>query len=489
MNKTRKEFLTDSGKYISLALSSNILIGFTGGCATRQIKNPFLKKNFENKPTLKNKRVAIIGSGIAGMTTAYMLKKAGIEVTVFEANDHVGGRTSTDIYKDHKIDYGAQFISQSYETLIPLIKDLGLANQLTEVSPYGAVIKNKTPHVIKHYSSMSLLFSGILKFGEWFSDGWTASGIRSNISNLPLNDYSAWTKYDNENAVDWLSKNFSKSFVDYLIEPEISGLYFQQLENTSKAMILWNMAHAFSQGTIMALKDGIDSIPKAIASKVNVKLNSRVQEVKIRNDSVEVIANSENFEANRVIIATTAPIAKKIYSQAKPNEKLVLKSTYSSTITLTVFSENKLPNNNSLANVYGLLIPAAEREAISSITIEANKNKQKHNLQAYNIMLDGEAAIGLLQKSDSEISSILIKEAKRYLPNLLEKIKFQKVYRWKEAIPHSFIGRSHNIANYRNSWTKDQKVVLAGDFLSVPCTDGAAESGVWAANKVIESLS
>jgi ribulose 1,5-bisphosphate synthetase/thiazole synthase len=39
----------------------------------------------------KAKRVAIIGAGISGVTTAAHLKNAGIEVTVFERNRASGG--------------------------------------------------------------------------------------------------------------------------------------------------------------------------------------------------------------------------------------------------------------------------------------------------------------------------------------------------------------------------------------------------------------
>lgn len=40
-------------------------------------------------------RVAILGTGLAGMSAAYELRKAGYEVTILEANDRVGGRVHT----------------------------------------------------------------------------------------------------------------------------------------------------------------------------------------------------------------------------------------------------------------------------------------------------------------------------------------------------------------------------------------------------------
>ncbi|HET7462357.1 MAG TPA: FAD-dependent oxidoreductase [Longimicrobium sp.] len=40
--------------------------------------------------------VAVAGAGPAGMSAAFALARAGVGVTVFEAADHVGGRTWTD---------------------------------------------------------------------------------------------------------------------------------------------------------------------------------------------------------------------------------------------------------------------------------------------------------------------------------------------------------------------------------------------------------
>lgn len=40
---------------------------------------------------LNVKTAAIIGAGVSGVASAVHLRKAGLEVTVFERNPHVGG--------------------------------------------------------------------------------------------------------------------------------------------------------------------------------------------------------------------------------------------------------------------------------------------------------------------------------------------------------------------------------------------------------------
>jgi len=40
-------------------------------------------------------KVAVIGGGISGLTTAFLLKKKGVNVTLFEASENVGGNVQT----------------------------------------------------------------------------------------------------------------------------------------------------------------------------------------------------------------------------------------------------------------------------------------------------------------------------------------------------------------------------------------------------------
>lgn len=83
-------------------------------------------------------RVAIIGGGVSGLVTGYRLHKQH-DVTLFEANDYVGGHTNTiDIENDEgqfAIDTGfIVFNDRTYPNFIALMDDLKVASQPTRMS-------------------------------------------------------------------------------------------------------------------------------------------------------------------------------------------------------------------------------------------------------------------------------------------------------------------------------------------------------------------
>ena len=84
--------------------------------------------------------VAVVGSGVAGLTAAYLLQRAGREVTLFEADSRVGGHAHTHELTTSdggtaNVDSG--FIvhnERTYPLLLRLFAELGVATQESDMS-------------------------------------------------------------------------------------------------------------------------------------------------------------------------------------------------------------------------------------------------------------------------------------------------------------------------------------------------------------------
>ena len=88
--------------------------------------------------SLTKPRVAVVGSGIAGLTAAYRLQN-DVDVTVFEQNDWIGGHTHTvDVTLDgqtYAVDTGfIVFNEWTYPRFLNLLSELDLAHQDTDMS-------------------------------------------------------------------------------------------------------------------------------------------------------------------------------------------------------------------------------------------------------------------------------------------------------------------------------------------------------------------
>lgn len=106
-------------------------------------------------------KVAIVGSGISGITCAHYLAKAGIDTHLFEANDYFGGHTATvDVEangRQYAIDTGfIVFNNRTYPNFLRLLKSWGIEKQETEMS---FSVKNEYTGLEYNGNSINKLFA------------------------------------------------------------------------------------------------------------------------------------------------------------------------------------------------------------------------------------------------------------------------------------------------------------------------------------------
>ncbi|WP_105903300.1 NAD(P)/FAD-dependent oxidoreductase [Vibrio gangliei] len=106
------------------------------------------------------KNIAIIGSGISGLTAAYLLSREH-QVTVFEKNDYIGGHTATKEVnldgKTYAIDTGfIVYNERTYPNFIKLLGQLGIKQQKTEMS---FSVMNPASNLEYNGSTLNTLFA------------------------------------------------------------------------------------------------------------------------------------------------------------------------------------------------------------------------------------------------------------------------------------------------------------------------------------------
>ncbi|QNE45547.1 NAD(P)-binding protein [Glaciihabitans sp. INWT7] len=80
----------------------------------------------------------IVGGGIAGLVMARELVLGGLDVTLLEASDHLGGKIARHTVAGIELDAGAESFATRRDTVAGLARQLGLEAAVTPPNPQGA---------------------------------------------------------------------------------------------------------------------------------------------------------------------------------------------------------------------------------------------------------------------------------------------------------------------------------------------------------------
>jgi oxygen-dependent protoporphyrinogen oxidase len=84
-----------------------------------------------------NKKIVVIGAGISGLTTAYLLFKEGYDVVVLEKKDNVGGSIETVDANGFLFDRGPNSGLETTPLIQQLVEDLKLEDQFVYANREG----------------------------------------------------------------------------------------------------------------------------------------------------------------------------------------------------------------------------------------------------------------------------------------------------------------------------------------------------------------
>lgn len=336
---------------------------------------------------------------------------------------------------------------------------------------------------------MTLSGSGLLKWREVIHVVQGTFALAATSRKLPLNDYSAWNAFDDTEAAEWIGGSFGEEALEYLFEPMLEGFYFQAPERMSRALpaIVWSFGARGKRA--MALAGGIGSLPEALARNVNLCLSTPVESVGIHSSGARIRTPDRTLNVDYTVVATTASIAKTLYEPGTDVERRLLDTSYSASINISLVLPGGIPDvKGNPADIYGLLIPRRERKSIAAVAIESRKcRRYVPEGELINVMLSNAAASRLMDATEETVLAEIFPELQRYFPGIERNVEFTRFHRWREAEPYSPVGRSRDLHLYRHLWHPSMKVILAGDYMSIPCTEGAAESGQWAATRLAMS--
>ncbi len=230
--------------------------------------------------------VAIIGAGVAGLTTAYCLLKAGVPCEIFEASERTGGRmlTKYDFNKDGMFcELGGELVDTNHTDLIALAAEFGVEIQELKGEDKGADLYFFGG---KHYSDQQLipLFQPFAKklaadYKGIYDADQTFTGKAHTFDRMSLAAYLNETGRGVEKwVVDMLGVAYTIEYGRELHEQSALNLIAYLNADTSEGFKLFGDSDESKR-----IKGGSSSLPnallKALAGKVRIHKAHRLAKI------------------------------------------------------------------------------------------------------------------------------------------------------------------------------------------------------------------
>jgi oxygen-dependent protoporphyrinogen oxidase len=184
-------------------------------------------------------RVAVVGGGPAGCAAAYTLRKQGHEVVLFEAQDHVGGRTSQVLKEGFSLGSGALFLMGGiYPRTNAILKELGRYHELIPWDAETEILDaDGRRYTAKFDQVMSFLRMPVL---TWRDKLRIAAGVaRQLVTPGPklCFDGAELARFDGgENLETWSRRVLGERGTNYITVPYMGFLYAVPMSWLSPAL-------------------------------------------------------------------------------------------------------------------------------------------------------------------------------------------------------------------------------------------------------------
>ena len=283
----RKLFLKTSLFYLlNLSCSTNV---------TRLSKNTY------------NKKVIVIGAGMAGSSVAYQLKNEGYDVQILEARTRVGGRIYTNRERGYPIDLGASWMHGNKQNpLEPVIKQFGVKSKETDYE--NVVLLDGDSEI-----TPEILFNSYQKFQALLDK------IKAQTENSSKD----------QNLRDLLDMNYKKETLED-IDKKLFFYFERGIENELGAELsklsgygIFHIGEKIEGGDELILS-GFDTILYGLLKNININFNQKVISVRQSADSVKVETQTNVFSADFVIITVPVSVLQKnsiVFDPPLPLEK------------------------------------------------------------------------------------------------------------------------------------------------------------------------
>lgn len=402
------------------------------------------------------KKVVIIGGGLTGLSTAFFLKRKGIDILVVEKENRLGGQIHTFKKDGFVFESGPNTGVVSYPEIVEMFNELSGKCKMdvaNEEAKKRLIWKGKKFHALPA-GLASAITTPLFSFSDKIrilGEPWRSKGTNPD-----------------ESVAGIAARRLGKSFVDYAVDPFLSGVYAgdpNRLVTRYALPKLYNLEQnygSFIRGTMAKMKEvkserdklatkkvfsasgGLNSLVDALGEyigKDNIITGATSTKVMPSGDSagcwkVSFMHNGEIYEIESENVVTTT--GSYCLPEILPfiGEDLMGRINnlfYAPIVQAAVCFSNETLND---FQVFGGLIPSKEKKDILGILNPSAcfDGRAKGNGNTLAIFMGGVRHQDFIDKTDKELEDIVMKNLQTML-GIKSSPDIIKFFRHKRAIP------------------------------------------------------
>jgi len=266
-------------------------------------------KNILNLFSKRGVKIIVVGAGVSGISTAYNLRKSGLNVLLLEARNRPGGRVKTESYSfGYPIDHGAVWVDFTRKGN-PFKKYMKIfRTEVVPVNPLNSIGFNRDS--IKYPNFQEEIDSTLKGFVDFLDS--------PRVPNKASASYfiEMYTQIAN------LKKNKISLLKDYLKLLTYKKYYRREDKKLFKKFILDYVSFAHRKGYYMLPKGYMDFFSNFL-KKLRVKYNTNIKSITQRNNLITLRdTKGNNYKADIVVVTVPLGILKKNYIKFRPRLSL-----------------------------------------------------------------------------------------------------------------------------------------------------------------------
>ncbi|HXW43494.1 MAG TPA: protoporphyrinogen oxidase, partial [Streptosporangiaceae bacterium] len=462
------------------------------------------------------RRVAVIGGGVSGLAAAFLLKDAGLAVTVLEGSPRLGGKLAVSEVAGVPVDSGAEALLARRPEGTGLIEAAGLSGGLVQpgttsagIWTWGAI----RPLPRRQFMGVPADLAELAATGILSDEG--LARARQDLTS------PAGNSDGDESVASRVGGRFGPELVDRLVEPLLGGVYAGSCDDLSFEATLPALAQAARAHSSLAqaaatllpaapdaqaasngrpadappvfttLEGGLGSLPDVLAAQsgATVRTSAMVRELTPVPGGWRLTFGSahapQTLEADAVILAVPGRPASRLLAQVTGGSAAAAalgEIKYASMAIVTLaYPEPAFP---ALPAGSGFLVPAVDRHAVKAVTFSTIK--WPHLLRASGGMHIVRCSLGrlgeeaVLQREDSELAALAAADLAA-ATGVRGRPADVRVSRWGGGLPQYSVGHLDRIARVRTGVAALPGLAICGaafDGVGIPACIASARLAV-----------